>query len=132
MFNDRGEGKVNLLVVHRDAGAVPADVNCAVLGQGISGRNVAVAAVAARPTGTVSLAGALEAIGLRAYLPASAAAEQLAAQALADGQVLRVGGGLYQVVAIAADATQEGGDPSAIAAWFGTTVADLRTMPAVM
>jgi hypothetical protein len=35
MFNDQGEGRVNLLVVHRDPAAVPSYVNCALLGQGI-------------------------------------------------------------------------------------------------
>ncbi len=125
MFNDQGEGKVNLLVVCRDAAAAPSYVNCAVLGQGIAGKNVAVAAMAAQPQASISLADSLDAIALRAYLPASDAAQQLAGQALVDGKVLAVGGGLYQVISTTAVAGQPGGDPNAIATWFGTTLAAL-------
>lgn len=126
MFNDQGEGKVNLLVVHRNPAAVPAYVNCAVLGQGIAGKDLAVTAMASQPKASVSLIDTLDAIGLHAYLPASSVAEQLAGQALVDGKVLSVGGGLYQVVTTTPSSTQPGCDPGAIAKWFRTDVAALK------
>ncbi|TMJ14504.1 MAG: hypothetical protein E6G94_09565, partial [Alphaproteobacteria bacterium] len=128
LFNDHGEATVQLLVAHNDPASVPSYANVALLGQGIAGGSLAVTATASRPAVTVSLADTLAAIALRAYLSPSAAAEQLAAQPLADGSVLSVAGGVYQVQSVAPASGSPGADPAAVAAWFGTSVSALQAV----
>src|SRR5205085_877375 len=123
LFNDHGEATVQLLVAHNDPASVPSYANVALLGQGIAGGSLAVTATASRPAVTVSLADTLAAIALRACLSPSAAAEQLAAQPLADGSVLSVAGGVYQVQSVAQASGSPGADPAAVAAGTGPPLA---------
>ncbi|HEX4421570.1 MAG TPA: hypothetical protein VH165_26825, partial [Kofleriaceae bacterium] len=126
IFNDKGEASLTLLVMRSAAtqqNLIDGFVNCLVTGESFDAKSTVYAASA--PIAATVAAGATDSlakIAYRAYMDPVALAEANPGAVLVTGGRLTVARGLYEVGPQA-----PGGDPNAIASYFGTTLALLKT-----
>lgn len=126
IFNDRGEAVLTLLLLHgapsdpTQRNRLPGYVNAAVTAGFVDPASTAVAA-RARPLPAFTTAAAQSLNDLSATYHASARELATANADVALAAAVTVAGGRYQV-----RPSSPGQDPTAIASWFGTTVAALQ------
>jgi phage tail protein X len=125
IFNDKNEAVLSLLILSAAAdNLLPGYVNCLATGDPFEMTNAAVFAQSA-PVATTyppTSADSLDSIAYRYYMDPVALAEANPAAVLANNAKLQLARGLYEV-----GPSQPGGDPAAIAAYFGTTLALLQS-----
>lgn len=131
IFNDKGEAVLSLIVLHAKPAASDAQnrlsdcMNAVVIGDKVDLTGASIVATSAGVAHQVAVdaASTLAGLAYRYYANLADVATAAAALPLASGARLTVDEGVYMVSPLA---TAPGGDPAAIAAHFGTTLAALQ------